>query len=366
MSRLMHIPKWLAWTFSLVWMGCLVMAYFAYWVPVHLSSVLPFVGLAFPFLYVGGTILFLFWLFFSWKKSWWILALLILGYPFVGAYVQWGSAQDEISEQGDIKMMSWNVNLMGLNRGNKQVKLKPIAIRDSILQVLETADPDIVAFQEFFQSEQYDHIGMIKSKLKLPYHHIKFSTARSGGRKSGVALFSRFPIIKSGYVPFTGDTHNFCIYADIVKGQDTIRVYNAHLQSIRFKSQDYATIAEEQEEVDGYWRILRLMRKAFIRREGQAHTVKLHAEQSPYPYWIMGDFNDPPQSYTYHQMMKGMVDSYREAGHGFSPTYAGKFPNFRIDYILGPGNAWKTDAYQLVPVELVDHRPVVSVFSKIK
>ena len=363
MRQLIHIPKWLAWTFSLSWMACLVMSYLAYWVPVHMSTILPFIGLAFPFLYVGGVLLFLTWLVVAWKKSWWLLVLLLLGVPFVGGYVQLlGSASLAEGKEG-VKIMSWNVNLMGLNRGNKQVKLKPIAIRDSMLSVLHDESPDILAFQEFFQSETYDHIAMIKKDLKLPYHHVKFSTARSGGRKSGVALFSRFPIVKSGYVPFTGDTHNFCIYIDVVKGQDTLRIYNTHLQSIRFKSQDYETIEKEQEEVDGYWRIFRLMRKAFIRREGQAHTVKLHAERSPYPYWIVGDFNDPPQSYTYHQMMKGMVDAYREAGRGLSPTYAGKFPNFRIDYILGPQSAWDVEEYRLLPVELVDHRPVVAVFS---
>lgn len=364
MKPLFHIPKWLAWAFSVTWMSFLILSYLSYWVPVHMSSILPFVGLAFPFLYVGGLVLFFIWLMLAWKKSWWLMVVLILGIPFVGGYGQWGGNSEDIQTDEGFKIMSWNVNLMGLNRGNKQVKMKPIEIRDSMLAVLEKESPDILAFQEFFQSDTYDHIAMIKKKLALPYHHVKFSTARSGGRKSGVALFSRYPIVKSGYVPFTGDTHNFCIYVDLVKDGDTIRVYNTHLQSIRFKSQDYETIEKEQEEVDGYWRIFRLMRKAFVRREGQSHTVKLHAERSPYPYWIVGDFNDPPQSYTYHQMMKGMSDSYREAGHGLSPTYAGKFPNFRIDYILGPEDDWDTHAYRLLPVELVDHRPIVAVFSK--
>jgi endonuclease/exonuclease/phosphatase family metal-dependent hydrolase len=363
MKQLLNIPKWLLWTFSAVWMSWLLMAYFAYWVPVHMSSWLPFVGLAFPFLYLGGIVLMLGWMIFAFKKSWWVMAIVLLGSPFVGGYYQWGMP-DDVESKSDLKIMSWNVNLMGLNRRNKQVKMDDLAIRDSMFQVMKSAKPDVIAFQEFFQSDEFDHIGMVKKELSLPYHHVKFSMAKSGGRKSGVALFSKYPILKSGYVPFTGDTHNFCIYIDVLKDADTLRIYNVHLQSIRFKSEDYATIQEEQEEVDGYWRILRLMRKAFVKREGQVHTVKLHAATCPYPYWIVGDFNDPPQSYAYHKMSSGMEDAYREAGEGISPTYAGKFPNFRIDYILGPEERYHTVQYHVYPVELVDHRPIVAGFSR--
>jgi len=50
--------------------------------------------------------------------------------------------------------------------------------------------------------------------------------------KYGQAIFSKFPIVKSGSIEFP-NTANNAIYADIVKGSDTIRIYNVHLQSLR-------------------------------------------------------------------------------------------------------------------------------------
>ena len=33
--------------------------------------------------------------------------------------------------------------------------------------------------------------------------------------------------------------NNYCIFADVVKGADTFRIYNVHLQSIKFQKDDY-------------------------------------------------------------------------------------------------------------------------------
>jgi len=52
--------------------------------------------------------------------------------------------------------------------------------------------------------------------------------------------FSKFPMIDSGKTKFpVGES---LIYADILKGEDTLRVFTTHLQSFKFNKEDYADI----------------------------------------------------------------------------------------------------------------------------
>jgi endonuclease/exonuclease/phosphatase family metal-dependent hydrolase len=347
----------------------LILGYFSYWVPIHLSSLLPFFGLIFPFVYLSNLVLIPF-LFLSFRKFFIVHVLVVLlGLPFITNYVQFDGAPEGSAEEvrgNTFKLMTWNVNLMGYNEVNRQVKLESDVIRDSMIAEIAKKSPDVLAFQEFLQTPKQNHITLIKEKLEMPYHHVRFSHAKSGRRKSGVVMFSKFPIVNSGYVPFTGKTNNFCIFIDVKQGLDTLRIYNVHFQSIRFQMKDYDVIDSQGEEKKGWYRIMDKMQRAYVQREGQVHIVKQHAKTSPYPCWIVGDFNDPPQSYTYHAMKAGMMDSFKEAGSGVSSTYVGRFPNFRIDYILSPELGWKTLQYDVPSVNWVDHRPVYAEFDRLK
>lgn len=341
----------------------LVLGYLSCWVPIHLSGLLPFIGLIFPFVYLGNIVLCPF-LFFSWRKLFiGQIILLILGLSFMTNYVQLdGEPGVSMQRQDSFRLMTWNVNLMGYNQVNRQVKMESNVIRDSMIAEIAKKSPDVLAFQEFLQTPKQNHISLIKERLRMPYHHVRFSHAKSGRRKSGVVMFSKLPIVNSGYVPFTGKTNNFCIFIDVKKGEDTLRIYNVHFQSIRFQMKDYDVIDSQVEEKQGWFRIMDKMQRAYIQREGQVHIVKQHTKGCAYPFWIVGDFNDPPQSYTYHTMSSGMNDSFTEAGWGMSSTYVGRFPNFRIDYILSPQDKWQTIQYEVPAVNWVDHRPVFAEF----
>ncbi len=341
----------------------LVLGYVSYWVPIHLSSLLPFMGLIFPFVYLGNVVISPL-LFFSWRKLFFAqVILLVLGLPFVTNYVQLDGGRDDLKEsQGNFKLMTWNINLMGYNQVNRQVEMESNVVRDSMIAEIAKKSPDVLAFQEFLQTPRQNHISLIKERLGMPYHHVRFSHAKSGRRKSGVVMFSKLPIVNSGYVPFTGKTNNFCIFIDVKKGEDTLRIYNVHFQSIRFQMKDYDVIDSQKEEKQGWYRIVDKMQRAYAQREGQVHIVKQHTKGCCYPFWIVGDFNDPPQSYTYHTMSSGMNDSFTEAGWGMSSTYVGRFPNFRIDYILSPQEKWQTIKYDVPAVNWVDHRPVFAEF----
>jgi endonuclease/exonuclease/phosphatase (EEP) superfamily protein YafD len=108
------------------------------------------------------------------------------------------------------------------------------------------------------------------------------------------------------------------------------------------------------------------LRKAFIIRSTQVNTLSAHIASCPYPVILSGDFNDTPSSYTYHQLVMKLTDSFVESGNGlFMNTYAGKFPSFRIDYILH-SDWFRSVSYQTMQVDISDHYPIAATLYKNK
>lgn len=354
----------MGWTIAVICLVMLVLCYLAYWIPPHISKVLPLIGLSYPFVFPAVVLLAVLAAVMRSRVFWILLFILVIGSSHIFTYFQVGvHNENNESIKSKLHFMSWNVNLLGFNRANKLVDLPSALIRDSILSVVEREKPDVLVFQEFLQTVQNNHIAMIKERTGLNFHHVKFSHSVKKGRKTGLVIFSRYPIIQGGQVMFSGSTLNGCIYVDLAIEKDTIRVYNTHLQSIRFNAEDYEYLNDETEELKGAERIVKRLSRAFQRREGQVYAIRAHMKNCPYPIVVMGDFNDPPMSYTYRKMTEGMVDHFREKGNGMASTYAGKFPNFRIDYILSSEDYGEVESYQTLPIELIDHRPVVSTLN---
>ena len=115
---------------------------------------------------------------------------------------------------------------------------------------------------------------------------------------------------------------------------DTIRVYNLHLQSIRLSENDYAVFESDQEENSGFFAVLAKVKAAYPIRASQTDKVIEHISHSPHPVVVCGDFNDTPMSYTYSQFISSLTDSFRNTSFGIGKTYAGKIPAGRIDYIF--------------------------------
>ena len=62
--------------------------------------------------------------------------------------------------------------------------------------------------------------------------------------------------------------------------------------------------------------------------------LKKLISETPYKMIVSGDFNDPPMSYTYHQISELLQDAFMESGKGLGGTFVGPFPSYRIDYIF--------------------------------
>jgi endonuclease/exonuclease/phosphatase family metal-dependent hydrolase len=293
-----------------------------------------------------------------------VLAIL-LGWSHVGEYVQLfgrSSGPDNASE--GVKVMSYNVRLFDLYNWthNKET-------RDRIFAMLHREDPSILCMQEFYAHEAGGTEGFVtKDSLlanwKFTDCHDVYPARSKYGHLMGIATFSAYPIVKKGVIHFPDDLNNLCLWTDLRIGTDTIRVYNAHLASIRFGDADYRFMKELDTDTDrdslasGGWRIIGRLKNAFIRRTTEVQLIAKHMRKSPHPILYCGDLNDTPMSWGYHHLRdQGLNDAFVESGSGIGHTYIGDFPSFRIDHILH-SEAIRTWDFNTVPDKLSDHRAI--------
>jgi endonuclease/exonuclease/phosphatase family metal-dependent hydrolase len=263
--------------------------------------------------------------------------------------------------------MSYNSMLFDLYNWKKNNES-----RNRILTSLAEENPDVLCLQEFYTSEEkndFHNIDTVTGLLNAKNHHVEYTTTLRKFDHWGIATFTKYPIIKKGKIAFNTNANNICIYTDILVKKDTIRIYNMHLQSIKFGKEDYKFIEQVQndttdtkDEVEKSKNILRRLKRAFVKRSIQADGIARHIENCKYKVIVCGDFNDTPSSYVYHKIRGDLKDAFIESGSGFEQTYAGNFPRFRIDYILHSKD-FKSKNYHHLTETLTDHYPIVSYLS---
>ena len=351
--------------------ACLLfLAYLAAWVSPIVFWPLAFLPFLYPYLVIINFAFLIFWLI-QWRPYLLISFFAILiGFNQFVRLVQFDFGENEklANHQKEIKVMSFNVRVFDLYNWKKNKNT-----RDKIFKFIQSENPDIVCFQEFYTDEgkHFIHQDSIKKALGLPYTSIFYTSSMKGSQHWGIATYSRFPIVNSSQVAFTKKSNNCCIYSDLRISKKIYRIYNLHLQSLHFKKQEYkildglsdnSSIDLESQEVSASRRILSRMKHAFIKRAAQADAITESISKSPYPVIVCGDFNDSPFSYAYHRIASELSDSFVESGIGFAPTYNGKLPPLRIDFILH-SSSLKSYSFKTPKVDLSDHFPVTCCFA---
>lgn len=302
-----------------------------------------FFGLAYPFILIINLLFILFWLY-RWKKLFLLsLAIVILGWNYIEKYFQIPLSKekknlsyiDDSQEDTLVKLTSYNVRLFNLyNWADDE------SAESGIFKFIRANDPDILCLQEFFVDEQGEYTSNeVKQELGfLKYSHTHYTVIASNNAKYGMATFSKYPIVQKGFIQYE-DSHNLSIFTDVIIKEDTVRIFNNHLQSIRFKQKNYDFLRHldlkyDETQMDEIRDISNKIRDAFIKRAEQVDLIKERIQQSPYPVVVCGDFNDTPVSYTYREMKNNLTDAYVNAGVWAGNTYNGTLPSFRIDYIF--------------------------------
>ncbi len=330
-----------------------------------------FMGLAYPYILLLNLVFMLFWILM--KKREFIISLLavLLGWHTLTRYISFhpgsvfrrayyeGLTAGERNSERQLKVMSFNVRAFDQYRWAKNP-----STREDIIRMFREEDPDILCLQEFYSTDRgpFRSTDLFKALDRTPHRHLAY-TINHGKNRYGIAIFSHYPIVAKGEVEFEG-APSICCYADIGAGDDTIRIYNMHLQSTRLNSQHYRIIDSlkfryDNQQMEEFRDISYRLRDAFIIRAGQADRIAEHISHCPHPVVVCGDFNDTPVSYTYHRISEGLQDAFAKCGLGMGRTYNGKFPSFRIDYILC-GKQLEAMHFSRKRVRLSDHFPVTA------
>jgi len=345
----------------------LLLSYFAPYANPKSFWVFAFFGLAYPWLLLVN-VLFLIWWIIRWKKLYWLsLIFILIGWNNMKNLFHFGSGIENI--KGGIKVLSYNVRNFDLYNWthNKET-------RNKIFSFLKNESADIVCLQEFFQGDSgyFETLDTVIKATQTVDHHIKYTLSRKKKHHWGIATFSKYPIVFKGKVPFKYKSNNICIFSDLKIGDDTVRVYNMHLQSISFGNADYKFIEALKENNDtldvedigiASKNILRRIKRAFIKRTTQAEKILAHINACKYLVILCGDFNDTPFSYTYHAFAEKYKDAFMESGSGIGKTYIGRMPSYRIDYVFH-SSEFSSSNFEVHSEELSDHYPVSTIIAR--
>ena len=276
---------------------------------------------------------------------------MVIGFNGFLSYINFTINGDENTVEKAFTLMTYNT-MTGIQMVDERYVMTSDIKREFSEMISQEPQPDIILAQEVNRVVE----KILPSKTEYPYYHKL--------KRRGAVIISKYPIVKQGYVDF-GAKPNSCLWADINIDGEISRIYSIHLESNRFSNESYKMLTDSdyggQETLTGLKDIVNKYQKYSSIRAEQAEQVKAHMDKSPYPVIIAGDLNDPPISYAYKTLSKGMNDTFKQKGRGFGTTWNGMIPLLRIDYILSDP-AYDIRSFDIIKSNLSDHYPVKAVF----
>lgn len=331
----------------------MVVTYFVPYVNPGRVWFLPVLGLAAPAVYVAAVVLMLYWVI-RWRR---VQALMMLAVVFIGLFdvsLFWRPeirrTYGEVSDRGTFEFMSYNVRGFYGEDGQSSV--------DSVVQLIERLDPDIVCLQEF-NGRLADRSERFRI-LSDSYESARFGQTSAPDSLVGASMIilSKYRILRSATVL----SPHSAVWADVLIDDDTVRVFNNHLRStaINADDNDFITsriLSDTAREVKIRSIVSRLRENSELRAY-QVDSIAAVIEATRTPRIVCGDFNDTPVSYVYRRMAAGLDDAFSECGSGYSYTYRGFFNMLRIDFVL-TSPEFRAVVYEVPEVTFSDHLPVV-------
>ena len=357
---------------NLIFAAGLLLSYMSVYVNPYIFWPAAFFGLIFPFLLLVNVLFMILWLVRLRKEFLISLIIILLGWGYIKRVVSFhgkilekeitetitDAKGSDIDNNTSIDLLSYNVRLFNIFNQSKDERAG-----EKILELISERKPDLCCMQELYiDNKNGISLKELKNNLSLtPYSNIAWVNKIGKREYYGIATFSKFPIVNKGVIKYP-DSKNISIFSDIVIDEDTLRIYNNHLQSVRFvkRNIDFLENLDLQSEEETIFEIrdisLRL-KNAYIKRAKQADILSEHIQNSPYRVIVCGDFNDTPVSYAYRKIKGDLNDAFTVSGRGLGNTYSGTFPKVRIDYIFYSDD-FSVSNFRITKEEYSDHYPV--------
>jgi len=315
------------------------------------------------------------------------LAALGLAWPQVerGLPLHWAGLQAQLAHAGplanaeragskpprSLRLLSANVRIFNvyahLRRADPAAPAKAMAW-------LAASPADVLCLQEFYQepagtrSADGDlfRVGEKLGPASGRQVFVSKSLTNPSGAQFGLAIFSRLPIVGRGEIAFGRLSQNHAMWVDVVGpgARDTVRIFNAHLQSMSLDEGDLVAAGSSKA---GLRRKGRGLLGRFVRgaaaRAWQADTLVARIARSPYPVLLAGDCNDLPYSYSYNRLAGPLQNAWATVGFGPGNTYHGRLPPLlRIDQQFA-GPQWQVLACRVhTEIPYSDHFPVEALY----
>jgi endonuclease/exonuclease/phosphatase family metal-dependent hydrolase len=289
----------------------------------------------------------------AWRKIAFLpLLTLLLGFKFALITFQFHSTNEDAK---GLRVLSYNAHLFDY-KSRTEGKFDP-----NVYIWLQDHPADVKVFQEFYQDYTTASRNSVKLLGKDQGFHISYQIIEGNPEKRsyGLAIFSRYPIVNEGKVFDTNRT-NGAIFADIMVNDDTIRIYNAHLESMKINSDGLENIEGVKEN---YRQTLGKLHRGSLARSKQLKVLVEHYTNSPHPIILMGDLNEIPYSYTYFKLSEQLQNAFEKAGRGFGFTYNRILFFLRIDHIFSSPELKPIQFKTHREVDYSDHYPVSAVFT---
>ena len=294
------------------------------------------------------------------KKAWISILALLVAIPGINKSYSFGSK--EVADNS-IRVMSYNVHMFkhidGITASEDFANQMANQVREQ--------NPDILCCQEFAAFKS----GVSRPKCiedfaeSCGFQYIYYNRKSNFG---GNVVFSKYPITKVDEESGFGQENTYGVMVTVDAGEKgKFHVANVHLLSYMITDTEIDLLinsTDKKDDLDTIGKtVLHKLSYAFQRRSDELKNVLTTMPPVSGPIIMCGDFNEPPLSYNYRQMQKaGFVDTFTKVGRGIKPTYAGKLPLLRIDYIWANEDV-KPLNFKRLRYEASDHYPIMLDFA---
>lgn len=368
------------------------------------SAIASFIILFLPVLILVNLFFALYWLI----RKRWLLCLIPLAavagsFPYYGTIYKWsGKADTEFSAR---KENEKNIRVLTYNTGNFLNK-DGIKCARTLADFMESQDVDIACFQE------YSMQGRFKDTIRQIMGDFPYTISNADNQEMQVAVYSRYPILESRYVPYPSSTYGYIVstiaicdkgkiekkIADALSGSASamqndsvtfllkdsvtravtdsitgtspkIILINTHLQSTGISTTSNEITQTEKaggdiSKTDQTRMTLARMSDSYKIRARQIESICAIIENAAYPVILCGDFNDTPLSYVYDRSATLLTDGFKEGGSGYMYTYKYFRKLLRIDYIFHSAGL-RSVSYFSPDKPFSDHNPVISELERV-
>lgn len=309
--------------------------------------------------------------FFSWlfsKKIWMLISLVAIAFCWRAVQnifpFHLSSTFNQEKNVNSIRVMSWNVEHFDILEHKTHPEKK-----EQMIQLISQYQPDVACFQEMVAGDddkEINYLGDFKRRLAFTGYFYSYENRFDFDHYHhfGIITFSKFPIINKQTISSPPHDYNSIFqYTDVIAGIDTIRIFNIHLQSLKFTPENLKYLDNPGSNSDTAFSesksIISKLKRGFLKRSFQSERVKEEIDKSPYPIIVCGDFNDVPNSYAYCKIGDGLQNAFVEKGAGFGRTFSGISPTLRIDNIFADKD-FTVEQFTRIPKYLSDHFPIIA------